>query len=777
MPPSPNTAAGGWPYTRPPLLSVLGAVGAVAIVSAVATAENDATGPGQPKPPTGAAEVVSVPLPIEGSDDQAIKGSLQRALSRLLEQPADGESRPVLVLEFTPSPRAALPDGRGSEFERALSLARFLAGPELTAVKTVAFLPASVKGHAVLPVLACEEIAMAPAAEIGDADADEPADRPIEAFVARAYREIASARRTVPEALAVGFVDRGAEVYRLESADRIDLVLAEDLADAEQQRAIVNRELLVPSGATGAVSGRSGRELGFVKYLADKRAGLARALGASLETLAVPGADGAWSPVILDVRGRINPTTVRRIKTMIGDEIKQRGANWIGLRIDSTGGDLDACIQLAQDVAGLREAEVRTVAYVPSEASGAAALVALAADQLVMHPGAKLGGGFRSRGEADKPNGDEGQRKLQPKPNADRPAPPAEATADEIEAAVITVRNTLAPKTERSGSLLAAMIDPDLRVYRYTNKETGAVDFFSQQQAEELPNAAAWLQGEELTVAGQSLELDAEQAAALGVAWRVVETFDELALLYGLAGEVPVAKPNWALEFVQALASPQLAMLLLLVAFIGVYVELNMPGIGIGGFIAAVAFMLFFWSKFTAQTADWLEVLLFLTGIVCILLEVFVLPGVGVFGFGGALLVLTSLILASQTFLVPKTESQLAELRTSLATVAGSFAAMLVAAIVLRRYLPHTPLFRSIQLAPAASADRIDLDLREAVADYAHLVGRTGVATTDLLPSGRAEVDGELVDVITQGGLIDRGAEIQVVSAKANRVVVKAVRG
>ncbi|MEM9186820.1 MAG: NfeD family protein, partial [Planctomycetota bacterium] len=510
------------------------------------------------------------------------------------------------------------------------------------------------------------------------------------------------------------------------------------------------------------------------------------------------------------------------ISVSIGDEIKKRGVNWIGLRIDSGGGDMESCLRLADSLASLDSREVRTVAYVPGEAAGGAAVVALACDQLIMHEGAYLGGGFQSvaakreppAGEQENddaaPNGDAGdppnaedaagqdadprllrgpgkggrepgQRQPPPDP---KPAGPGVGGRIEgpggdrrsIDAAVTTIESLLAKKTDHTASLLAAMIDPDIRVFRYTHQETAAERLFTEQEAADQPDAAEWRPGAEITRPGESLRLTGGEAEELGVAWRVVESYDELAPLYGFGEEPRVAKPNWALELVEALRSRQFAMLLLMVGFVGVYIELNTPGVGVGGFIAAVAFVLFFWSRFTNGTADWLEVMLFITGVLCILLELLVLPGVGIFGFGGALLVLTSLILAGQTFILPKTPGQIAELRASVATVAGAFAAMIVFGVALRMYLPQTTFFKRMQLAPVSEADRIEQERREAVADYAYLVGRTGVATTDLLPSGKADFEGELVDVIADGGIIDRGAEVTVVSTRANRVMVRGAR-
>ena len=79
--------------------------------------------------------------------------------------------------------------------------------------------------------------------------------------------------------------------------------------------------------------------------------------------------------------------------------------------------------------------------------------------------------------------------------------------------------------------------------------------------------------------------------------------------------------------------------------------------------MAAVCFLLFFWSRYLGGTAGWLEVMLFVAGASCVLLEVFVIPGFGIFGLGGGALILASLILASQTFVVPQNDYQFDQLR------------------------------------------------------------------------------------------------------------------
>ena len=63
---------------------------------------------------------------------------------------------------------------------------------------------------------------------------------------------------------------------------------------------------------------------------------------------------GDWRPVMLELEGPITPRKVRQLQTLIGSEINDHNVNWIGLRIDSTGGDLENCLQLARHAGGAR---------------------------------------------------------------------------------------------------------------------------------------------------------------------------------------------------------------------------------------------------------------------------------------------------------------------------------------------------------------------------------------------------------------------------------------
>jgi membrane-bound ClpP family serine protease len=689
----------------------------------------------------GDGRLIRVRLPLSGNDDKHIIAAIQRGITQLKHAPHRGSGRPILILELTPEHKAG--NGQGTDFTRALSLANFLTDREVSGVKTVAYIPRTIKGHGVLVALACDEIVMSPDAELGAAGIDEDPKRAIDPKIVNAYREVAAARRTVPEAIALSMVDKRRGVLKVETEQSIEFIPPDGLEALKKNFTVVSQDVLIPPGSFGSFTGRQLREFGIVKLLANDEEALARGLNLPADVVQHDlSLIGQWRPVMIRIEGPITARKVSQLKTIIGSELKRK-VNWIGITIDSTGGDLNSCLDLVDDLVKLDASEAETVAYVPAEASGGAACIALACKQLVMHPEAHIGGAI------------------------------AESDKKDLELARQQIQDSLGKNGARSWSLFATMIDPSIELFSCQNIKTGEVRYLSNEERNSLPDKNDWRPGLRIKQAGERLRLDGKRAAELGIATHVVASFDEFKQLYGFNSDIRTAEPNWALELVEALASPGLAILLLVIGFVGIYVELHAPGTGIGGFVAALAFLLFFWSHFLYGTAGWLEVLLFLGGIFCLLLEVLVIPGFGIFGLGGGVMILASLVLASQTFVFPRTESQMAELRHSLTIVAAAMVVVVGASIALRRYLPKAPVFRTIVLEPTPEEDLIDLDYRESLADFTHLIGQKGTASTNLMPAGKAEFGGELIDVIAEGMPIDRGTPIIVTKTRGNRVLVR----
>jgi membrane-bound ClpP family serine protease len=699
-------------------------------------------------PPARSATLVRLQLPLAGNADAAFRGVVLRAKSRLLEGRNDAAGRPVLVIELA----AGSDNGAGSDFARAFALARFLTSNELAAVKTVAYVPETIVGHGVLVALACEEIAISPGAELGPAGIDEPGDRPVDGTVLAGYRQIARARLTAPEAVALGLVDPALEVIEFKTEQGIEFATSDERDEIEARMQVVSERVLFAAGALGSLSGREARQMAVAKYLVDSRDGLARVLRVPAEELQEAGGLVAdWRPIVFDIDGPITMKTLSYAQRLIFDqEVGSGRANFVLIRINSTGGNWSDAQQLASFVASLpdRADDLRVVTYVPREASGSAALVALAGQQLVMHPDAKVGGLAASDLPLEGP------------------------ALDQLK---LSLTESLAEASGRTGSLLVALADPAAKLFRYVNRKTAETRLLDESSAAALADADDWQQGAEVTAEGNVLSLSGDEALELGVAAHNVTNFDDLLQIFGISEPPREVKATWSLQIADALSSPAMQVLLLVLAFVGIYFELNTPGMGVGGFIAALAILLFFWSKALHGTVEWLEVLLFLGGVVSVLIEFFVLPGIGIFGIGGGIMIVAAIILAGQRTILPSTERDWANLEQSLIVLLSSAVGVVVATILLRRFLPHIPVLNSMLLGPPDAGEASEINSRESLALYAHLVGQRGTAATPLMPGGKMDFDGDLIDVVTRGEPIDRGATVEVVAVQGHRVTVKQV--
>lgn len=684
--------------------------------------------------------LIRMRMPIDGREYDRTR----RYVRRLLDTARREKKRPVLVFEFAVPAEEDAAAAAGSQFGSAYEMADFLTGPELSEANTVAFIPGKVEGHAVLVALACNEIIMAPEAELGPASL--PPGARIEAPIRSAYREIASRRKTIPVAVALGLLDPAQEVWSVETEVSREFVTTEELPELEKKTTVKEKEVLFPAGQPGILQGKGARRLGLVGYLADSLRDVAKALDLDEKSLVPdPSLGEEWRTAQVRLEGPITAASVDQARRMIEEAVTTKDANFLCLWINSPGGSPVDSMRLASAIAALPVETVRTTAYIPEEARADAALVALACDQIFMAPGAILGGSGAY-----------------------------EADRGEIDATVESIRGSLAPAKSRDWSLPAAIIDPGLEVYECTRMDERR--YWSDAELAAAADPGSWKKGNPVTTPGQPFQARGEKAVDFELADRVVESFREYKAFFGLQDDPQLLEPSWADILIEALASPGMAMLLFIIGGVGLYAELQSPGIGVGGFIFLVCFLLFFWSRYLGATAGWLEAILFLAGLACVLLEVFVLPGFGIFGLGGGALILAAVILAGQTFIVPQNAYQYAQFERSLMMLGGSTAGVLVGVYLVNRYLPHAPFFNKMILAPPDGTEAEVLQKRESLVDYGDLLGETGVTTTKLVPSGKARFGDRFVDVIAaESDIIGAGVQVVVTDVHGARVLVRPV--
>lgn len=381
------------------------------------------------------------------------------------------------------------------------------------------------------------------------------------------------------------------------------------------------------------------------------------------------------------------------------------------------------------------------MALINRQAFGDAAIPAMACDEIVMMEDARLGG----------PGEFQPSRK-----------------------ALKNLEKTLQPIAEAKGrnwSLMKAMVDPQLEVFSYQHADTGEIRYLCLQEKQQLADEQQWAKQRALPVAEG---LSATKAKEIGLNRKTVRSLEELTALYQLPEELEIAEAPRLTRFLDRLVGqPWFASTLLFFAFFALMAEASAPGLGIPGFVSAVCFMLFFWAQFLNGTAGWLEVLMFVCGIVFIALEVFVIPGLGVFGIGGGIMVVAAIIMASQTFIIPQNSYQLEVFLDSVLGFIAASAGVLITVWVIYRFFPNNWWFRQVVLTPLSSEELAAQEHREQVVSWDHLVGETGLTSTPLVPAGKVRFGHKVIDVVSDGEMIEKGIAVRVVKVSGNRVVVK----
>lgn len=457
--------------------------------------------------------------------------------------------------------------------------------------------------------------------------------------------------------------------------------------------------------------------------------------------------------MIIDIEGPIFGSLKAYLNNRI--EVAKRGEiDLIIFRVQSPGGSLDDSIELSRTIGSIDWAT--TIAYIPQEAYSGAAILVLGCDRVFMHPRAVLGdaGPIQMEGDAFR------------------------FVEQKRVSAIAAVVGQLAEAKKRPAALAEAMVDRKLTVFEATDKQTKVRSYLTSEQIK-LPNVIAQFDiGPALPETGldRFLTVGGMRAVELSLS---EGTFDsEAALLERLKFEsVRQTKRTWVDNTVYLLNRPVLTGLLLLIGLIGLYIEMTVPGISVAGLVSLVCFGLFFWSHALGGTSGWLEVMLFALGVSLLALEIFVLPGTGLFGITGVLMVVLSLVMASQDFVLPTTSVQWTTLRNNLLIVLGAVATVVIALIVQITYFEWIPGLGRLRLeAPDAATGQSAASLAIDTSGSAlPELGALGAAESVLRPAGKVRFGTQLIDVVTEGDFLDPGTQVEVVKREGNRVIVRRV--
>jgi membrane-bound ClpP family serine protease len=641
-------------------------------------------------------------------------------------------------------------------------------------IQTIAFVHKKVTGHTVLAVLACNDVVMSDNAQIGEVVGQNDPAPPKEHT--NYYRDLAGKYR---EAVVLKMMDKNMEVVtgledgKIIYVDPAKVGLAGDFQGVTIPPANRANPYLA-RGALALLDLQKAMSLGIAQKQANTQAEVKEEYNVQpliARPFDIPKA------CRIDLIGPVNDAMVARLKDQF-KEVKARKENLIFFNFDCGGGDLSAAREAADMILKLEgndKQPIVTVAYIPAKAPDLSTFLALACTEIVM---------YRDKDLEKKADIDPGQA--------------YEAVLGDFEGYLKNaakgndVGNTtrilneqlveLANARGKSEILVRGMIDKN-EVIQQVQNTAGVTKFMSEDERKVLNQKAGkeeWKVTGSIKQRGSLLKLDATRAKKFHFIDNTVDNQD-IRLVYRLYDvdekNVRNSHPSWMDDLATFLSRKEVIMLLVLIGIAGLILEIKMPGATIPGLVFLTCFVLFFWSMAYMNGFIVLYAIgLFVVGVILLAVEVFVLPGFGIAGISGIILLLVGISLATLEK-APSSPDEWSNFAVQVFQYGLALVMSGVLAFFVGRYLPKIPYVNRMMLVPPA--ERADLDSETSsipgAAEAAALLGHVGVASSMLRPAGMAKFGDSYVDVVTEGDYIEPGTPIQVVEVEGNRIVVKRV--
>ena len=415
----------------------------------------------------------------------------------------------------------------------------------------------------------------------------------------------------------------------------------------------------------------------------------------------------------IDIQKEINNTTQIYLSKGLA-EAKTLGADAVLIHLNTYGGQVDAADSMRT---AILYSPIPVYVFIDNNAASAGTLISIACEKIYMRKGANIGAAtvVNQTGAAMPDKYQSYMRSMM------------RSTAEAHGQDTVIQRNDTLYKWKRDPLIAEAMVDERVSI----------------------PN---------LVDTGKVLTLTAQEAMKWGYCEGIAESPDEVITRYLGYSDYRLVSytPSWLDDVKGFLLNPVFQSFLIILIIGGIYFEMQAPGMGFPSVVALVAAVLYFAPLYLdGLAANW-EILVFVIGLMLIAVELFVLPGFGVAGIGGIVLVTGGLIMA----LLDNTNFDfrgVSEERwgEAVLTVLAGLVLGFVAMIWLSHKIGRRGIFRRVALVA---------DLEEAVSspDLSALVGQEGIAVTVLRPSGKVRIGTEWYDGVSEAGFIEKGSRVKV---------------
>jgi membrane-bound serine protease (ClpP class) len=402
----------------------------------------------------------------------------------------------------------------------------------------------------------------------------------------------------------------------------------------------------------------------------------------------------------------------------------EEGAVAVIFDIDTFGGRVDAATQIKD---AILDSPLLTVAFINRRAISAGALISMSCDKIYMTRGGTIGAAT-----AVDMQGKKGSEKV-----------------------ISYMREEMASTAESTGrniNIAKGMVDEELN-FTHLVVNGDSVEVLDMEGRKE----------------GKLITLTTELAKKYKIADGDAETFDELLAKLGLEGaEVISTKATWSEAIVRFLTNPVVASLLMTFGFLGILFELQQPGWGVSGTIGAVCLALALGAGYIAELASATDFLIIFVGILLLLIEMIVIPGFGLAGIGGIILVVFGLYrLLLPDIPVGEEVADMAMFGLSIGIIGG-----LIGLVLLFRLMTKTKFWKKLA-TPDVQDHKRGYDTSLGLED---MIGQVCVADSDLHPSGWVTIGNKRIFVVSEGTFIEDGEKVKIIKVDGNRVVVRQIK-
>lgn len=445
----------------------------------------------------------------------------------------------------------------------------------------------------------------------------------------------------------------------------------------------------------------------------------------------IPDEEKAKSVVfVFDINKDIDPGMWRKTQKSF-EEASSANADYIIININTYGGMVNMADSIRTKILN---SKVPVYAYIVNNAASAGALISIAADKIYMKTGAKIG----SASVVDQTG------KIMPEKYQSYMRSTMRATAEAHgKDTIINENGDTLLKWRRDPLIAEAMVDP--RIYVEGVSDTGQIVAFTANEALENGYCEA--------IVGDIKEL---------LQHAEIENY-----------EITKYEPSKMDNLIGFLMSPVVQGILIMLIVGGIYFELQSPGIGFPLGAAVVAAILYFSPLYLEGLAENWEMVIFVIGLILIILEIFVIPGFGVAGISGIILALTGLVLSMVDNIIFEFEFHAAEaigvvLKSFLIVVVSIFLSFILSLYLSKKALSSNA-FSWIVLNSTQKKEEGYIGVESAQKE---LIGMTGIASTNLRPSGKVDIDDESYDAKSEIGFIEKGQKVKVIDYRSGQIYV-----